>query len=90
MPLMFPAGSTNSTMECVNVSITEDGDAVEGDETFTVTLIESDIGVMIDNSETIVTIMDNEGMTESHSGNAHQHISSHSCHGIPPSHTEYW
>ena len=62
---MFPVGSTNST-ECVDVSITDDDDAVEGDETFTVTLMESENDVMLGNSETTVTIMDNEGYCKSH------------------------
>ena len=60
--LTFSTGSTDSTTQCLNVTIEDDGDAVEGDETFTVTLMDSDDGVMLGNSETNVTILDNEGI----------------------------
>ena len=60
--LDIPVGSPNSFMKCVDVSITDDTDAVEGDETFTVTLTESADDVTLGNSVTTVTIMDNEGI----------------------------
>ena len=47
-------------MQCVNVTI-EDDEALEGDETFTVTLATSDRNVVIEMNVTIITIMDNDG-----------------------------
>jgi hypothetical protein len=37
MDVVFPAGTSNGAMQCVNITITDDS-AVEGDETFTVSL----------------------------------------------------
>ena len=60
-PLVFPAGSTDGAMECMNITIMEDT-LFEGDETFTVGLMVVTSGVMAGNTETIVTITDNEGL----------------------------
>ena len=61
-PLTFSAGSSDDDMQCVNVSIIDDNDALEGDETFTVTLATRDSDVMIGNNQTVITISDNEGI----------------------------
>ena len=58
--LMFPAGSANTTVQCVNITITDD-DIFEGDETFTVGLTVNTSGVMEGNTITAITITDNEG-----------------------------
>ena len=47
-------------MECVNVNIIDD-DALELNETFTVTLTTSDPAVIFDTDATTITITDNDG-----------------------------
>ncbi len=59
--LSFSAGITNGNEQCLNVSILDDNDALEGNQMFTVALMESDDGVMLDNNMTTITITDNEG-----------------------------
>ena len=46
-------------MQCVNISIVDD-DVFEGDETFTVTLTVTTPGVMVGNTVTTVTIIDDD------------------------------
>ena len=57
--LTFFRGSTDSTSECANISITDDT-ALEGDQTFTVMLTTSDPDVAVRNSMTTITIEDND------------------------------
>ena len=58
----FPTGSTNTDTGswCLTVNIANNDD-VDGDKTFTVTLTTADSDVMLGNSLTTVTIMDDEG-----------------------------
>ena len=60
-PVAFPAGSMDTTEQCLNISILGDSDALEGDEMFTVTLMDSDDDVMLNNAMTNIAISDNEG-----------------------------
>ena len=55
----FPAGSVNADTECITLTIRDDT-VVEGDEVFTVTIIESDEGVMLGNNQRNITIIDND------------------------------
>ena len=57
MKLTFPAGSSHGTMQCLNVSIVRDSDALEGDETFTTTLTTTDT-VILEGDMTTITIID--------------------------------
>lgn len=59
-PLMFPAGSGDSAVQCVNISIVDDRE-VERDEIFSVGLTVVTSGVMLGNALTTVVIIDNEG-----------------------------
>ncbi len=59
MVLTFSSGASDVSIECMNVSIRED-DALETDETFSVTLTTSDDDVDVVNSMTTVTIRDND------------------------------
>ena len=61
MSLTFPSGSTDDTMRCLDVTI-EDDTALEEEETFTVTLTTENTAVTLDNDETEVTILDNDGL----------------------------
>lgn len=56
--LIFPIGSTNGSVQCINISIIDD-DEIEGDETFEITIFS--FTVMIRNQQTVITIIDNEG-----------------------------
>jgi hypothetical protein len=56
----FSSGSPDSAARCVNIPILDDG-ALEGNETFTLTLTTSDPDVMLGNNVTTITIIDNEG-----------------------------
>ena len=58
--LTFANNSMAGDMECVNVTIIDD-DALEIDETFTVTLTTSDFAVILDNDVTVITITDDDG-----------------------------
>ena len=58
--LTFNSGSTDNTAECVNIII-EDDEALEGDQTFTVTLSTSDPSVMFGTRTATITITDNDG-----------------------------
>ena len=59
--LTFLRGSTDSTSECANISITDDT-ALEGNQTFTVTLTTSDPDVAVRNRMTLITIEDNDSV----------------------------
>ena len=56
---VFPSGSTDGTM-CVNITILDDT-ALEGNQSFTLTLTTSDPDVVLGNNVTIITITDNDG-----------------------------
>ena len=58
--MIFVTGSTDSSMECVNITILDD-DAFEGDQTFTVSISTSDLSVMFGTNTMSVTITDNDG-----------------------------
>ena len=62
MDLIFTAGITNGTMQCLNAIINTTC-TVEEDETFTVTLTTSSSVVTLGNDVTTVVIMDNDSMT---------------------------
>ncbi len=53
----------DSMAECLDINITDDL-LVEGNETFTVTLtlLTTDLGVVIENNMTVVTITNDEGI----------------------------
>ena len=55
--LTFPTDSSAGTMQCINITITDD-EVLEEDETFTVTLTLNTAGVTLGDSETAVTITD--------------------------------
>ncbi len=57
MVLTFSSGASDGDRECMNVTIMDD-DALEADETFSVTLTTSDDDVNVVNSMTTVTITD--------------------------------
>ncbi len=57
MVLTFSSGASDSDTECMNVTIMDD-DALEADQTFSVTLTTSDDDVNVVNSMTTVTITD--------------------------------
>ena len=56
----FPSGSNSNDTRCLSISILEDG-ALEANQTFTVTLATLDPNVILGNSVTTVTIVDNFG-----------------------------
>ncbi len=56
----FAFGSTTNDVRCVGITILND-DALEGNQTFTVTLTTSDPDVMLGTDKTIITIRDNDG-----------------------------
>ena len=60
MDISFPEGSIHGDTRCIDVFITDDM-ALEGDETFTVTLAISSGDIILENAMTIITINDNEG-----------------------------
>ena len=64
---MFAFGSTDGTTECVNIVIVDD-DALEGNQTFTVSLKTQDPNdeVMVVANLTRITIIDNEGNVQIH------------------------
>ncbi len=57
--VIFYSGSNNSTA-CVNITILDDN-ALELEQTFTVTLTTSDPDVLLGSDVTTVTITDNDG-----------------------------
>ena len=60
MDVVFPAGTSNGGMQCIDVTIIDDIE-MEGDETFTVTLTTSSSTVNLVNAVTTITITDNDG-----------------------------
>ena len=86
MILTFPVGSLDNDTQCLNVSIIDDDTALEGDETFTVTLtlLTTGLGVTTGNTMTTITITDNEGK-QLNSCCFIGYMDSfylHSCHGV--------
>ena len=63
MDLVFTAGASNGTMQCLDVAIYGDS-LFEGNETFTVTLTlnQPSYTVVLGNNMTTITILDNDGM----------------------------
>ena len=61
MDLVFTAGASNGTMQCLNITINTTR-TVEEDETFTVSLTTSSSVVELGNDVTTVIIMDNDSM----------------------------
>ncbi len=59
MVLTFSSGASDGNTECMNVTIMDD-DALEADQTFSVTLTEQDDNVDVVNTMTTVTITDND------------------------------
>ena len=70
MDLVFTAGTSNGTMQCMDVALYGDS-LFEGDETFTVTLTlnQPSYTVVLGNNMTTITILDNDGMYVVHSNN---------------------
>ena len=66
MDVVFPAGTSNGGMQCIDVTIIDDSE-MEGDETFTVALSTSSPvvtfgnAVTLENAVTTITITDNDG-----------------------------
>ncbi len=58
--LMFISGSADNATRCVDFSILDDV-ALEGNQTFTVTLATADLDVMLGNGMTTIVIRDNDG-----------------------------
>ena len=58
--IIFPSGSINMFTSCSGITIVDDA-VLEGNQTFTVRLITLDPDVMLGNSITTVTIVDNDG-----------------------------
>ena len=61
MDLVFTAGTSNGTMQCLNVTII-DASLVESNETFNVILITSNSVVELGNNLTTITITDTDSM----------------------------
>ena len=61
MDLVFTAGTSNGTMQCLNITINTTR-TVEEDETFTVTLTTSNSVVELGNNLTTITITDTDSM----------------------------
>ena len=55
----FSFGSTDSSLGCVNITILDDA-ALDGNKAFTVTLTTSDPDVLLGNSLTVITIVDDD------------------------------
>ena len=59
--LVFTAGTSNGTVQCINVAIIDDS-LVESNETFTVILATSNSVVELGNNLTTITITDTDSM----------------------------
>ena len=57
--LTFPAGSGDGAVQCLSISITADGDVLEGEEAFDVTLTTPDM-LVLGNFKTIIIIAGSE------------------------------
>ena len=58
--VVFPAGTSNGSMQCINVTIIEDS-AMEGDKAFTVSMNTSSPLVAIGNAVTSINIIGTQG-----------------------------
>ena len=97
MNLTFVVNSTDSTAQCLNVTITDDT-LVEGDEIFMVTLVvvTTGVGVTLGSNSTTILIIDNDGQfllllfcfCLSTFVLLIPHCP-HSCHGITSYHSDY-
>jgi len=59
--LEFPVGARSGDARCINVTILDDT-ALEGNETFTVSLTVTNVNITVENDLTTVTIIpDNDG-----------------------------
>ena len=56
----FTQGSRNGAAKCINILIIDDN-VLEGNQTFVVTLTTLDSNVILENTVTTITIMDNDG-----------------------------
>ena len=61
-PLVFPIGSMNSDQQCLTISILDDDDALEGEESLVVLISATDEDVEVLTRATFLTISDNEGV----------------------------
>ena len=59
--LIFPAGSTDGSMQCLSINVTEEGDDWEGDEYFNVVFRNRESLIDLPNSRTFITIIDSNG-----------------------------
>ena len=59
--MTFVPGSANGTLECLPMLAIIDDDALEGDQSFTLTLTTFDPNVVIQGNMTAITITDNDG-----------------------------
>ena len=57
---VFNSGSSDDTNVCISITI-EDDQALEEDESFTVSLMTSDSSVVLEKNTTFVIIRDNDG-----------------------------
>ena len=62
---VFPVGSGEGSMQCINVSIIDDA-LLEGNETFIIELMASDVDVLTPANITIVTITSVDGNNYDH------------------------
>ncbi len=58
--VIFTSGSSDNNTRCVEISILDD-DALEGNQTFTMTLTTSDPDVLLGTDVTNITVVDNDG-----------------------------
>ena len=85
---IFPAGSIQNDTECTDIIITDD-DALEGDQTFTVTLTTSDPNVILGTNTVLVIIRDNDGTSSSLFYGFPKKCDCR-CDSVCPSHGERW
>ena len=64
-PLVFPVGSMNADMRCIDINITDDTVFEGVYESFTVGLTVMTSGVMQGNSTTTISITENDGICSS-------------------------
>lgn len=57
----FLAGNEVGTVVCENVTIVDDMDTIEPDQTFMVSANSSDPVIITPNSQVVITIVDNDG-----------------------------
>ena len=61
MIILFPIGSLNNDIRCVEFTIIDNNEALKENKTFSVILTESDSAVTLGNNVTTVIITDNDG-----------------------------